>query len=43
VIEDPAPAGAGALMAMLERRARALAAEGLFDEAASGRCPSCRR
>ncbi|MDP5086143.1 MAG: exodeoxyribonuclease VII large subunit [Yoonia sp.] len=30
VIEDIAPAGAGALMAMLERRKAALAAEGLF-------------
>ena len=33
VIEDLVPAGAGALMAMLERRRAALAAEGLFDEA----------
>jgi exodeoxyribonuclease VII large subunit len=32
VIEDLVPAGAGALMAMLERRRAALAAEGLFDE-----------
>ncbi len=31
VIEDIAPAGVGALMAMLERRKKALAAEGLFD------------
>jgi exodeoxyribonuclease VII large subunit len=31
VIEDVAPAGAGALMAMLEKRKQALAAEGLFD------------
>jgi len=31
VIEDIAPAGEGALMAMLERRKKALAAEGLFD------------
>src|SRR6056297_2701409 len=30
VIEDIAPAGAGALMAMLEKRKAALAAEGLF-------------
>ncbi len=30
VIEDIAPAGAGALMAMLEKRKKALAAEGLF-------------
>jgi exodeoxyribonuclease VII large subunit len=33
VIEDIRPAGAGALMAMLEKRRAALAAEGLFDEA----------
>lgn len=33
VIEDIRPAGVGALMAMLERRKKALAAEGLFDEA----------
>ncbi len=31
IVEDVAPAGAGALMAMLERRRVALAAEGLFD------------
>ncbi|MCC7320414.1 MAG: exodeoxyribonuclease VII large subunit [Rubellimicrobium sp.] len=31
IVEDMAPAGAGALMAMLEARRRALAAEGLFD------------
>ncbi|PZQ49473.1 MAG: exodeoxyribonuclease VII large subunit [Rhodovulum sulfidophilum] len=31
VIEEIAPAGAGALMAMLEKRRQALAAEGLFD------------
>ena len=31
VIEDLRPAGAGALMAMLEKRRMALAAEGLFD------------
>ena len=31
IIEDIAPAGAGALMAMLEKRKAALAAEGLFD------------
>jgi exodeoxyribonuclease VII large subunit len=31
IIEDIKPAGAGALMAMLERRKTALAAEGLFD------------
>lgn len=33
VIEDIRPAGMGALMAMLEKRRAALAAEGLFDEA----------
>ena len=32
VIDDLQPAGAGALMAMLEKRRKALAAEGLFDE-----------
>ncbi len=33
IVEDIAPAGAGALMAMLEKRRAALAAEGLFDSA----------
>ena len=33
MVEDVAPAGAGALMAMLEKRRAALAAEGLFDAA----------
>src|SRR3974390_350311 len=33
VIETLAPAGVGALMALLEQRKRKLAAEGLFDEA----------
>ncbi len=33
VIEELAPAGVGALMAMLEKRKQALAAEGLFDAA----------
>ena len=33
IVEDVAPAGAGALMAMLEKRRAALAAEGLFDVA----------
>jgi exodeoxyribonuclease VII large subunit len=32
IVEDVAPAGAGALMAMLEARRKKLAAEGLFDE-----------
>jgi exodeoxyribonuclease VII large subunit len=33
IVEDIAPAGVGALMAMLEKRKAALAAEGLFDPA----------
>ena len=33
IVEDMAPAGAGALMAMLEKRRAMLAAEGLFDSA----------
>src|SRR5215470_6016703 len=33
IIESMAPAGVGALMALLEQRKRKLAAEGLFDEA----------
>lgn len=33
IVEDIAPAGAGALMAMLEKRRAALQAEGLFDAA----------
>ncbi len=33
IIEDIRPAGAGALMAMLEKRRKALADEGLFDDA----------
>ena len=33
IVEDMQPAGAGALMAMLEKRRQALAAEGLFDPA----------
>ncbi|MEM1299144.1 MAG: exodeoxyribonuclease VII large subunit [Pseudomonadota bacterium] len=33
VVESLAPAGVGALMAMLEKRRKALVAEGLFDEA----------
>ena len=33
IVEDVVPAGAGALMAMLEKRRGALAAEGLFDAA----------
>jgi len=39
VIEDLQPAGAGALMAMLEKRRKALAAEGLFDDARKQRLP----
>ncbi len=33
IVDQIEPAGAGALMAMLEKRRKALAAEGLFDEA----------
>ena len=43
IVEDIVPAGAGALMAMLEKRRAALAAEGLFDAAPSSRCPTCPR
>ncbi len=43
VIDSLEPAGVGALMALLEKRRRELAAEGLFDEGASGPYPSCRR
>ena len=32
IVEDVSPAGAGALMAMLEKRRASLAADGLFDE-----------
>src|SRR6056297_2278878 len=39
VIEDLVPAGAGALMAMLERRRAALAVEGLFDESRKAPLP----
>ncbi len=39
VIEELAPAGVGALMAMLEKRRQALAAEGLFDAARKRRLP----
>ena len=39
VIESMAPAGVGALMAMLEKRKAALAAEGLFDPARKQRLP----
>jgi exodeoxyribonuclease VII large subunit len=39
VIESLAPAGVGALMALLEQRKRKLAAEGLFDEARKKRLP----
>jgi len=39
VIESMAPAGVGALMAMLEKRKAALAAEGLFDAARKQRLP----
>jgi exodeoxyribonuclease VII large subunit len=39
VIENLEPAGAGALMALLEERRRKLAAEGLFDQARKRRLP----
>jgi len=39
VIEDLTPAGMGALMAMLEKRKKAFAAEGLFDAARKQRLP----
>ena len=39
VIEQMEPAGAGALMALLEERKRKLGAEGLFDPAAKRRLP----
>ena len=39
IVEDVAPAGAGALMAMLEKRRAALQAEGLFDPARKKRVP----
>ncbi len=34
IVDEIAPAGVGALMAMLEKRKQALAAEGLFDAGA---------
>ncbi len=39
IVDDVAPAGAGALMAMLEKRKAALAAEGLFDAGRKRRLP----
>ena len=39
VIESLAPAGVGALMAMLEKRRKALGAEGLFDDERKRRLP----
>ena len=43
VIDNLEPAGAGALMALLEERKRKLAAEGLFEHVAQAApCPSCR-
>ncbi|MDQ1848325.1 exodeoxyribonuclease VII large subunit [Gemmobacter fulvus] len=39
IVEDVAPAGAGALMAMLEKRRAALQAEGLFDPARKQQIP----
>ena len=41
VIEDIAPAGAGALMAMLEKRKAALAAEGFSHRNARKNCLTC--
>lgn len=43
VIESMAPAGAGALMAMLEKRKAQLRAEGLFDEARKRKPPRLPR
>jgi exodeoxyribonuclease VII large subunit len=37
------PAGAGALMALLEERRKKLAAEGLFDDDRKQDIPYCRR
>ena len=42
VIEQMEPAGAGALMALLEERKRKLGAEGLFDPERKRDCPTCR-
>ncbi len=42
VIDALEPAGAGALMALLEERKRKLAAEGLFAPERKGRCRPCR-
>ncbi len=42
VIDNLEPAGAGALMALLEERKRRLQAEGLSMPVASAGCPSCR-
>ncbi len=42
MIEALEPAGAGALMALLEERKRKMAAEGLFDEAAKRLARFCR-
>lgn len=43
IVDQLEPAGLGALMAMLERRRRALAAEGLFDEARKRSLPDLPR
>lgn len=43
VIEQMEPAGAGALMALIEERKRRFTAEGLFDPPASSSCLSCPR
>jgi exodeoxyribonuclease VII large subunit len=42
VIDNLEPAGAGALMALLEERKRRLQAEGPFDRRSKSVCPSCR-
>ena len=44
VIEELAPAGVGALMAMLEKRKAGAGRRGAVRRRrASGRCPTCRR
>ena len=43
IVERLAPAGVGALMALLEERRRKLTAEGLFAAERKRPCPSCPR
>ncbi|MDM7458192.1 MAG: exodeoxyribonuclease VII large subunit, partial [Paracoccus sp. (in: a-proteobacteria)] len=43
IVDEIEPAGAGALMAMLEKRRKALAAEGLFDAARKRQLPALPR